>query len=166
MKPTTAKSSPSTRIESRKRSAALRRVVPILIGVALVAMVVSALRPKPIPVETATVTTGPLTVSVLEEGKTRIRHRYIISPPVTGLINRVELRAGAPIKAGETVLATIQPQPSSFLDPRSQAEAEARLKAAEASRMQRDTQVERAKASLMLAEKEMARAKELKQYGA
>jgi HlyD family secretion protein len=64
------------------------------------------------------------------------------------------------------VLATIQPQPSSFLDPRSQAEAEARLKAAEAVAHATGTQVERAKASLMLAEKEMARAKELKQSGA
>jgi HlyD family secretion protein len=171
MKPT-AKTSASTRDDlrlthnGRKRSAGWRRLIPILLGIGLLAMIISALRPRPIPVEVATVSTGPLTVSVLEEGKTRIRHRYIISPPVTGLLNRVELRAGAPIKAGETVLATIQPQPSSFLDPRSQAEAEARIKAAEATRMQRDTQVERAKASLRLAEKELARAKELKESGA
>jgi HlyD family secretion protein len=172
MKPTTAKTSASTRDESRparngrKRSAGWRRLVPILLGVGLLVTIVSALRPRPIPVEVATVSTGPLTVSVLEEGKTRIRHRYIISPPVTGLLNRVELRAGAPIKAGETVLATIQPQPSSFLDPRSQAEAEAKIKAAEAARMQRGTQVERARASLLLAEKELVRAKDLKQSGA
>jgi HlyD family secretion protein len=105
-------------------------------------------------------------VSVLEEGKTRIRHRYVISPPFAGLLERVELRAGAAIKAGETVLATIQPQPSSFLDPRSQAEAEARVKATDAARMQRSMQVERAKSALLLAEKEMARAKDLKQSGA
>jgi HlyD family secretion protein len=117
-------------------------------------------------VEVATVTTGPLTVSVLEEGKTRIRHRFVISPPVAGLLDRVELRPGAPIEAGKTVLATIEPQPSSFLDPRSQAEAEARLKGTEAARMQRETQIERARAALQLAEKEFTRAKELKTSGA
>lgn len=172
MKPTSQNTSASTRTEARpsqggrKRSAALRRIVPITIGVAVFAAIVSALRPSPTPVEVATVSTGPLTVSVLEEGKTRIRHRFVVSPPMAGLLERVRLRAGAPIKAGETVLATIQPQPSSFLDPRSQAEAEARVKGADASRSQRGMQVERAKSALALAEKEMARAKELKSSGA
>lgn len=172
MKPASQTTSSSSRTEqrptraSKKRSAAWRRLVPITIGVGVLAAIISALRPSPIPVEVATVSTGPLTVSVLEEGKTRIRHRYIISPPVAGLLERVELRAGAPIKAGETVLAVIQPQPSSFLDPRSQAEAEARVKGADAARRQREMQVERAKSALTLAEKELVRAKELKSSGA
>lgn len=172
MKPTSPSTSASSRTEprparnGRKRSAAWRQLVPITIGIAVLAAIISALRPTPTPVEIATVTTGPLTVSVLEEGKTRIRHRYVVSPPVAGLLERVPLRAGAAIKAGETVLATIQPQPSSFLDPRSQAEAEARVKASDAARMQRNMQVERAKSALMLAEKEMARAENLKSSGA
>jgi HlyD family secretion protein len=172
MKPTSQNTSASTRTDpravrnGRKRFAAWRRLIPIVIGVAVLAAIISALRPSPIPVEVATVTTGPLTVSVLEEGKTRIRHRYVISPPVAGLLERVDLRAGVAIKAGETVLATIQPQPSSFLDPRSQAEAEARVKAADAARMQRGMQMERAKSSLQLAEKDLARANDLKQSGA
>jgi len=172
MKPTPQNTSASTRTSprpmrnGRKRSAAWRRLVPITIGAAVFATIITALRPSPIPVEVATVSYGPLTVSVLEEGKTRIRHRYVISPPVAGLLERIELRAGAAIKAGETVLATIQPQPSSFLDPRSQAEAEARVKGADAARMQHGMQVERAKSALQFAEKEMARAKDLKQSGA
>jgi HlyD family secretion protein len=172
MKPTSENTSASTRTgphlarNGRKRSGAWRKLIPIVIGAAVLVAIISALRPSPIPVEVATVSSGPLTVSVLEEGKTRIRHRYVISPPVAGLLERVELRAGAPIKAGETVLATIQPQPSSFLDPRSQAEAEARVKATDAARMQRGMQVERAKSALELAEKEMVRAKELKKSGA
>jgi HlyD family secretion protein len=141
-------------------------MLPIGLGALLLFALVSALRPKPTPVEVATVSTGPLTVSVLEEGKTRIRHRYMVSPPVTGLLNRVELRAGARIEAGKTVLATIAPQPSSFLDPRAQAEAEARVKATEAARMQRETQIERARAALELAQKEFTRARELKNSGA
>jgi HlyD family secretion protein len=172
MKPVSQTTSSSSRTEprpartGRKRSAAWRRLIPFAIGAGVLLAIVSALRPSATPVEVATITTGPLTVSVLEEGKTRIRHRFLISPPVAGLLERVELRAGAPIKAGETVLATIQPQPSSFLDPRSQAEAEARLKGADAARRQREAQVERAKSALTLAEKELVRAKDLKSSGA
>ena len=110
--------------------------------------------------------TAPLAVSVLEEGKTRIRHRYMISPPVAGFLNRVELRAGAPVERGKTVVATIQPQPASFLDPRSRAEAEARVKGAEAATMRAEAEVERARASLSLVEKERVRAAELKRKGA
>jgi HlyD family secretion protein len=140
--------------------------VPVVIGAALLVFIVNGLRPQPLEVEMAAVTVGPLTVTVFEEGKTRIRHRYVISPPVSGFLRRVELRAGAPIQAGETVLAVIEATASGFLDPRARAEAEARVKAAEATRMQRETQIERARAALSLAEKEFTRARELKESGA
>jgi HlyD family secretion protein len=105
-------------------------------------------------------------VTVLEEGKTRIRHRHVISPPMAGHLKRIELRAGARIEAGKTVLAEIAPQAPSFLDPRARAEAEARVNAAEAARGQRETQVERARAALDLAKKELERSSDLKRKGA
>ena len=145
---------------------ALRRLVPFGLAAALLAAIVYGFLPKPVEVETAEVSTGPLVVSVLEEGKTRVRHRYTISPPIAGMLNRVELRAGAPIKKGETVLATIQPQLASFLDPRSRAEADARLKGAAAGKMRAQAEVERANEALTMAEKERARAAELKKKGA
>jgi HlyD family secretion protein len=132
-----------------------------LFGILLLVAIVAGLWPDPITVETAVVRYGPLTVSVLEEGKTRIRHRYIISPPVNGYLRRVDLRAGAPIEAGKTVLATIQGEPSRFLDPRTRVEAEMREKAAVAVSMQRQAAVERARAVLDLAKKEFVRADEL-----
>ena len=153
---TSTTTSAVTRGTARK-PAAWRRYVPYLIGAALVFLLVQAMRPTPVGVELGAATRGPLTVTVLEEGKTRIRHRYLVTPPVAGYLNRVPLRAGDPIVAGETVLATIQPQPAGFLDPRARAEAEARVKASEAAKMQRETQIERARAALDLAEKEMAR---------
>jgi len=143
-----------------------RKYLPHAIAVGLVLLLINALRPEPVAVEVGTVTHGPLTVTVLEEGKTRIRHRYIVSPPVAGYLNRVPLRAGDRIEAGKTVMATIQPQPASFLDPRARAEAEARVKAAEATKMQRETQIDRATAALDLANKELERARELKKSGA
>lgn len=143
-----------------------KKVIPWAIGIGLLVAIVSGLRPRPLQVETATIENGPLTVSVLEEGKTRIRHRYIISPPIAGFLNRIPLRAGERIEAGKTVLATIQPQQAAFLDPRSRAEAQARLKGTEAAKLQRETQVERARMALDLAEKEMGRMKTLRNTGA
>jgi HlyD family secretion protein len=143
-----------------------RKFIPYTIGAALLIAIVAGLRPRPLEVEAASIVTGPLAVSVLEEGKTRIRHRYTISPPMAGYLNRVPLRAGDRIEAGKTVLATIQAQPAAFLDPRARGEAEARVKGAEAAQMQRETQIERARSALELANKELARARELKKSGA
>jgi HlyD family secretion protein len=143
-----------------------RRFIPwILLGAVIVAIVMS-LRPKPVEVETRVIDFGPLTVSVLEEGKTRIRNRYVISPPLPGLLERIALRAGDRIEAGKTVLANIQPQLPSFLDVRSKLEAEARLKGTEAAKLQREAQVERARSALDLAEKALERARKLRSSGA
>lgn len=164
MKPAPVTSTAPARTRQRK-TGAWRKFIPWIIGGALLVVVVNAMRPRPTEVEVASVTTGPLTVSVLEEGKTRIRHRYLVSPPVSGFLRRVELRAGDRIEAGKTVLARIQPQPASFLDPRARAEAEARVRMSEATKMQRDTQIQRAQAALELAQKELVRARDLKRSG-
>src|SRR5690606_39477532 len=55
---------------------------------------------------------GPLTVTVLEEGRTRIPQRYIISSPIAGQLRRVELRAGDRVQAGETVVAVVEAAPA------------------------------------------------------
>ncbi len=157
---------PATARPRVRKGGGWRKWIPYLIGLALLAAIVAGLMPKAIEVETARITTGPLTVSILEEGKTRIRHRHVISPPVFGFLKRIELRAGDPIEAGKTVLAHIQAEPASFLNPRAKAEAEARLKAAQASRMRSESDLERARAALDLAKKERARAEVLKSKGA
>jgi len=161
----TATSAPAARARTSRRSGTWRKYVPWFIAAALLGAIVFGLWPKAAVVETATVSAGPLSVSVLEEGQTRIRHRYVISPPVSGFLNRPPLRAGDRIEAGKTVLATIQPQPASFLDPRARAEAEARVRGAESAKMQRETQTGRARAALDLAQKELARARSLRKSG-
>jgi HlyD family secretion protein len=103
---------------------------------------------------------------VLEEGKTRIRNRYVVSPPVAGYMRRVPVRAGDRIVAGQTLLAVIQASPSSFLDPRAKAQAEAAVHSAEAARMQHSELVQSSTAELDLARKELVRAEQLKKKGA
>lgn len=143
-----------------------RRFLPYAIGAVILLALIAGFWPSPIEVETATVSRGPLVVSVFEEGKTRIRHRYTISSPVSGQLERVPWRAGAKIEAGRTGLATVQPAASPFLDPRSQAQAEAQLQAAQAARESRQADVDRVRAALELARKDVERARPLHESGA
>jgi len=103
-----------------------RRWLPYAGAVALVALIVAGLWPRPVPVETARVTVGNLRATVNEEGKTRIKQRYIVSAPVTGQLQRIPFKAGADVRAGETVVAVIEPVSSTLLDARTRAAAEAR----------------------------------------
>ena len=103
----------------------LRRAVPWLIGLGLVAAVGLGLKPKPVEVETSLVARAPLTVRVSEEGKTRIRNRYVVAAPVNGRMRRVPLKAGDAVLAGETLLTAIEPVASPLLDPRAKLLAEA-----------------------------------------
>ena len=109
-----------------------RRIGLILLTLAIVAALVYGFWPRPLWVEAATVARRPLRVTVEAEGKTRIMDRYVLSAPVAGYLRRIEWDVGDAIRQGQP-LATIDPLPSEVLDPRRQAQAEARVAAAEAS---------------------------------
>jgi len=110
-----------------------RRLVPWLGALALIAAIVAGLWPKPPIVETTHVVTGPLRVTINEEGKTRIQQRYVVAAPVAGYLRRIPWKAGADAAANETVLAVIEPLPPALLDMRSRTLAEARRDVAVAS---------------------------------
>lgn len=120
-----------------------------------------ALRPTTVLVDGAAATRGPLQVTVDEEGKTRIRERYIVAAPLAGRLQRVALKAGDTVEAGTTVLATIEAVDPALLDPRAEAESEARVKAAAAIQEQTVPNLEAARARHELARKELERANEL-----
>lgn len=106
-------------------------VVFALFG-AVVLAVAYGFRPRPVLVETARVTRGPLQVTVEEEGRTRLTDRFVVSSPVAAMARRIELDEGDAVRKGQP-LVTLEPLRASVLDPRSRAEAEARVAAAEAS---------------------------------
>ncbi|MBL8849331.1 MAG: hypothetical protein JNG89_06585, partial [Planctomycetaceae bacterium] len=87
----------------------IRRLLLGLLGLAVLGGIVYAFKPQPVPVDAAVVGRAPLTVTVNEDGKTRIRERYIVSTPLAGQLSRVDLDAGDPVVAGETVLAMVLP---------------------------------------------------------
>lgn len=128
-------------------SPAWRRRLPWFGGIVLVALIVVGLWPRPVPVEAGKVTRGQMLVTVDEEGMTRVKNRYVVSAPVAGQLRRIDWKAGAVVEAGKTVLATLEGSGADFLDARSHAQAEARVRASEATREAMVAQRERAKAA-------------------
>ncbi len=140
---------------------AWRRRLPWLGGLALIFLIVVGLWPRPVPVEAGSVTRGPLVVTVDEEGMTRVKNRYVIAAPVGGQLRRIDWKAGAVVEAGKTVLAVIEGGGADFLDARTQAQAEARVRAAEAAREAAAAQRERARAAEKMFAGDFARLKQL-----
>jgi len=91
-----------------------------------------ALRPRPVEVDLSPVTRGPFTVSVDDEGETRIKDLFVISAPLGGRLERVNLEPGDPIERGQ-VIAEIVPAEPALLDSRAGAELQAKANAADAA---------------------------------
>ncbi len=142
---------------------AWRRRLPLFGGLLLVAAIVVGLWPRPTPVEAAVVSRGPLVVTVDEEGMTRVQNRYVVSAPLAGQLRRIDWKAGAPVEAGQTVLATLEATGADFLDARSLAQAQARVRAAEAAREAALAQRDRAVIAAKLFRAEQKRARQLRE---
>ena len=113
--------------------AALRRRIFIMVITAVVILaLVYGFMPKPLPVDLAQALRGPMRVTIDEEGKTRVRDRFVISAPVAGFLRRIELEVGDPVKKRQ-VIAELEPLRSSVLDPRARAEALAAVSSAQAA---------------------------------
>jgi len=141
-----------------------RKFIAIGISVVVVAAVVWGFMPKPIPADAVKAVRAPMSVTVVEEGKTRVIDRFDISAPVAGFARRIELEAGDIVKKGQMV-AVLEPQRSAVLDPRSHAEAEARVKAAEASLSAAKQDADAARAEAEYAQSEFDRLSKLHDNG-
>jgi HlyD family secretion protein len=58
------------------------------------------LMPQPTLVETAEVVTSRFQDTVEEDGRTRVRDRYLVSAPLSGRIQRLTLKAGDTVRTG------------------------------------------------------------------
>lgn len=143
----------------------IRRSLPWLGGFLLLSLIGWGLSPKPIIVETGAVARSPLTVRVSEEGKTRVRNRYIVAAPVTGKMRRVPLKPGDPVEAGKTLLTSIESVAPPLLDPRARVQAEAVVSMHEASRRKTTESLAAARTALKLAEADRGRMRSVKQDG-
>ena len=123
----------------------------------MVAALVYALQPQPLQADFITIGSGPLRVTLDEEGETRVRDRFMVSAPLAGRVLRIELEPGDPVTANETVLATFLPVDPTLLDARTRAEIEARVRAAESAVGRAEVERERADTELEFAESDLER---------
>ena len=158
-------STPSPALKKRPAGQGWRRSLPWLGGGLLVTLVVVGLWPESVPVEAGVVSRGELRVTVDEEGMTRLRHRYVLSAPVSGQMQRIDLKPGALVEAGQTVITRFESGGADFLDARMVQQAEARVSAAGAARDAATAQSERAAAAARLQATELERAKLLRERG-
>ena len=132
-----------------------------LAGLVLVAGIAYSFRPQPVPVDLLELETGPMMVTVDEQGITRVRDVFVVSAPVAGRVQRIDAEIGDPVSAGRTVLAEIEPIDPALLDPRSQAQAQADLDAAESALALARAEVDQARAELEFARAELERSRRL-----
>lgn len=102
------------------------------------------MRERPLDVDAGIVRQSTLRVAVDAEGKMRVRDRYLVTAPVAGRLQRVDLPEGTHVRAGE-VIARIAPLP---LDATTVQQAEARVTAAQSLVRDAETRVHQSRATL------------------
>lgn len=131
------------------------------IGLLLAALAVYLFRPQAVPVDLVEVRAGPLSVAVTEEGRTRLKDVFEVSAPVDGRLRRVEVEPGDAARAGETVLAELEPAAPALLDIRSETEARAAIRAAEAALALARAELRRSRAEAEFAAADLNRTRAL-----
>ncbi len=128
-----------------------------LFAAGVIGAIVYGLRPAPVEADLARVTRGLIRETVDQDGKTRIRERYIVSAPLAGSLMRIKLDPGDEVIVGETILASIEPRDPELLDARAVLQAEANVRAAESKLKQATPLLEEAIAAQEFAESELER---------
>jgi HlyD family secretion protein len=126
--------------------------------------------PAPVGVDLATVTIGPMEVTVDDDGKTHVRHIYTVSAPIAGKVLRIShpfgesgisRHVGDEVIANETVVTVMQPTTPGFVDLRSRQEIEAAVAAADGYVKYTESEVRRLEAAVAFYRNELARAQAL-----
>ena len=116
----------------------------------------AALRPQAIEVEVVAVRRDRFERVIEDEGRTRVRDRYVLSAPVSGRLLRPSVKVGDSVAAGEP-LFTILPQDPTLLDRRTSAALGARADAARAALARARAEAARARTAETLARSEAQR---------
>ncbi len=131
---------------------------------AALALFAWAFAPRPLAVETARVAMGPFESVVQEDGRTRLRERYLVSAPLAGRLERITLQPGDAVAAGQP-LARLAPVLAPMLDARSAAGLRERVAVSQAGVAQAGTRTAAARIALEQAEASRRRSESLAQQG-
>jgi HlyD family secretion protein len=136
------------------------KIALAVLGASLLGAAAWALRPQPIAVQTAVVARGGFEQAVAEDGKTRVRDRYVVSAPLAGTLQRIGLKVGDAVRAGQ-VVAVLLPAAPAFLDERAERELSERLGTAEALHRRAVAETQRAGSQLAQARIDVQRSRRL-----
>ncbi len=135
--------------------------IVVVLGIVAVAM-----WPESIEVNAARVDRGSMQVTLDEDGETRVRDKFVVSAPVAGRLQRIELEPGDAVVRGKTVVARVATADAPLLDPRMRGELEAAVDAARAAVGQAQAERDRAATELTRARTTLQRQQELMKAGA
>ena len=153
---------PATGLSQTRLIAHARRAVVWAIMLATLAtVVILSVRERPLLVDIATVSRGPMDVRVEEDGQTRIREKYVVSTPLAAQLSRITLEVGDVVNKDVTVLSRLEATDPSLLDPRAIAQAKARVRAAERKLDLAHSSLAKSEAKLQFAESETGRARKM-----
>jgi len=141
----------------KKRS---RLVSTLVVLAVLGAALTYAFWPRPMLVDIAPATQGPMQVTIDEEGRTQVHDPYIVSTPITGRLMRLTVEPGDKVNADQ-VVARMLPTSPSALDARSLEQARANVTAAEAALRVAQADVNKAQADRDLAQANLERTRRL-----
>lgn len=147
------------------RGKLLRRIVMFGLLAGLLLFFVYAFSPKPVPVDLASVTRGPMEVFVRDEGYTRVHDVYVVAAPISGYLLRIESEVGDSVTANKTHLADLLPTSPQFLDERGVSQARANIHSAEAALKLAQAETRDALARRAFAEADVRRIRPLTQKG-
>lgn len=140
----------------------------VLIFAALAAIAVTlflAFRPTATEVDLGEVRRGDLTVTIVEEGRTKVTETYMVSTPVAGRLLRVQFHPGDTVIKRETVVAKMRPINPVVLDSRTREQATAALNGALAALRVAQADLNAAAAAEELARFDFDRTKSLFESG-
>lgn len=123
-----------------------------------------AFAPRPLGVELAAASEGPFETSIEEDGKTRLRDRFVVAAPLAGTLARITLREGDAVEAGAP-LASITPVLPVMLDERTRREQQLRVEITQAQVQRVAARIEGAKVGLAQARNEQQRSEQLARQG-
>lgn len=143
-----------------------RRQVLVGASAAAAAILVAGawLRPRPVEVETARASFSAFEQSIEEDARTRVRERYVVAAPLAGRLERITLREGDAVRAGERI-ASLQPTLAPLLDARTITEQRARADAAGSGVHRAETRVHAARIALERARLDLSRSEQLARQG-
>lgn len=143
----------------------MKRIAMWAVPVAIVLALVWGFATPARSMKLAEVVRAPYVEGFEEEGRTRLRERYLVASPVIGVVQRIVLEPGDRVQVGQ-VLATVMPSVSVLLDPGRRAQAQAELRAGVAASEAAQQRLREAQAARELAVSEHARLRDLAARGA